>query len=101
MHALKNFIHLLMTPLAMASCSQRWAILRGFRLRRTACATLMLALGVGYLGSTSLVGDALLGPLERRYPPLELDAARACRPMWSCSARDMRRATTAGDGRPQ
>lgn len=77
MQAFKNFIHVLMTPLAMASIlAVAGAILRAARLRRTARAALILALAIGYLGSTSLVGDALLGPLERRYPPLDLDAAR-------------------------
>ncbi len=75
MHAFKNFVHMLLTPLALASLlAVLGAILRGFRLRRAALAVLILALCVGYLGSTSWVGDALLGPLERRYPPLELDA---------------------------
>jgi uncharacterized SAM-binding protein YcdF (DUF218 family) len=77
MQAFKNFIHMLMTPLAMASIlAVAGAILRAVRLRRTARAALILALTIGYLGSTNLVGDALLGPLERRYPPLDLDAAR-------------------------
>jgi uncharacterized SAM-binding protein YcdF (DUF218 family) len=76
MYAFKNFVHMLMTPLAMASIlAVAGAILRVFRLRRAARAALILALAIGYLGSTSLVGDALLGPLERRYPPLSLDAA--------------------------
>jgi uncharacterized SAM-binding protein YcdF (DUF218 family) len=75
MHALKNLVHMVLTPLALALIlAMLGVILRGFRLRRAALAMLILALGVGYLGSTSLVGDALLGPLERRYPPLELDA---------------------------
>jgi uncharacterized SAM-binding protein YcdF (DUF218 family) len=75
MHVLKNFAHMLLTPLAMASILAMAAvILRLLRLRRAALAMLIVALGIGYLGSTSLVGDALLGPLERHYPPLDLDA---------------------------
>ncbi len=75
MHALKNFVHMLLAPLALASLlALLGVILRGFRLRRAALVTLIVALAVAYLGSTNLVGDALLGPLERIYPPLGLDA---------------------------
>lgn len=76
MQAFKNFVHILMTPLALASIfAVAGAVLRAVRLRRAAHASLILAVAIAYLGSTALVGDALLGPLERRYPPLDLDAA--------------------------
>lgn len=75
MHAFKSLVHLLMAPLAIASLlAAIGVVLRVFRRRCAGIAMLLLALGIGYLGCTSLVGDALLGPLERRYPPLDLDA---------------------------
>jgi uncharacterized SAM-binding protein YcdF (DUF218 family) len=81
MHEVKNFAHFLATPFAMASClAMAGVVLLVFRMRRAGRAALVLALVVGYLGCTSLVGDALLGPLERRYPPLNLDATPADTP---------------------
>jgi uncharacterized SAM-binding protein YcdF (DUF218 family) len=63
-----------MTPLAIASIlAAIGVVLRIFRMRRAGLAVLIIALGVGYMGCTNLVGDALLGPLEARYPPLDLD----------------------------
>jgi len=44
-----------------------------FRLcgrRRISTAFLILAAAIAYAGSTVLIGDSLLGPLEREYPPL-------------------------------
>jgi uncharacterized SAM-binding protein YcdF (DUF218 family) len=44
-------------------------------LRRAAYALAASAAIVVYLGATALVGDALLGRLERVYPPLHVDQA--------------------------
>jgi uncharacterized SAM-binding protein YcdF (DUF218 family) len=44
------------------------------RRRGLARALLIGAAAVIYLGSVSIVGDALLGPLEHRYAPLPADA---------------------------
>ena len=75
MYAFKNFVHLLITPLVMASIlALTGVVLKALRMRRTAHAALILALAIAYFGCTSLVGDALLGPLEHRYLPLNLDA---------------------------
>jgi uncharacterized SAM-binding protein YcdF (DUF218 family) len=45
-------------------------IARGLRRRSLSRYLLLGAFLVAYLGSIPLVGDALLGPLERQYPPL-------------------------------
>jgi uncharacterized SAM-binding protein YcdF (DUF218 family) len=42
---------------------------------RTACRLYLVAALLTYLAATRLVGDALLGPLERRYAPLSDTAA--------------------------
>ena len=91
MHELKNLVHLLLTPLMLALMLAAFGlILRVFRLRRAAFAMLMLAVGVGYLGSTSLVGDALLGPLSGVTRRSSSTRCRAMSPMWWCWARGTR-----------
>jgi|SRR5450631_571780 uncharacterized SAM-binding protein YcdF (DUF218 family) len=68
---LKDFARILAAPLLLALLA---AIVSAvFRLsgrRRIAIGLLITAGGIAYFGSTSLVGDCLLGPLEQRYPPI-------------------------------
>jgi len=76
MHPLKNFVHIWLSPLmigfALAAVA---ALLRICRLKRASLALAALAASVVYLGSTALVGDALVRPLESAYPPLHADQA--------------------------
>ena len=53
-----------------------------------AAVTAALGVAVAYAGSIPLVGHALLGPLEQRYPPL---TATLWQTRWSCSAAAIRR----------
>lgn len=76
MHVLKGLIHLWLSPLlpSLAAAAVA-AALYASGWRRTASALALGALGTLYLGSTALVGDALLGPLERRFPAFSPDRA--------------------------
>jgi uncharacterized SAM-binding protein YcdF (DUF218 family) len=71
MQVVKNLIAVLAMPLsvtfllALASASCRVC-----GRRRVSIGLLAAASAVGYLGSVRIVGDALLAPLERQYPPL-------------------------------
>jgi uncharacterized SAM-binding protein YcdF (DUF218 family) len=67
----KNLIHLLVMPLPLSLiCAALAAIFRIRGWRRTAWGLLFAAAGIAYLGSMSVVGDALLEPLEARYAVL-------------------------------
>lgn len=69
MHVLKGFIHLWLSPLLPALAAAAVAVaLYACGWRRTASALALAAMGTLYLGSTALVGDALLGPLEHQFP---------------------------------
>lgn len=68
---LKQTFGLLGMPLCIALLFAVLAVAWQLRGRtRAACRLYLVAALVAYLGSTRLVGDALLGPLERRYVPL-------------------------------
>jgi len=71
MFALKNLIGTLAMPLAVAMLMALAAVLcRIAGWRRCALGLIIAAGTIGYLGSVSIVGDALLAPLERQYPAL-------------------------------
>lgn len=74
MYFLKQFVSALATPLVLAlTIAAVAAAFRFFRRPRVARWLLGCAAALGYLGSTPAVGDALLDPLERRYPSLRED----------------------------
>jgi uncharacterized SAM-binding protein YcdF (DUF218 family) len=76
--ALKNLIGTVAMPLAAASLAALTAVLCRIAGRRRLALGLIIAAGtIGYLGSVSIVGDALLEPLERQYPPLPETAVPA------------------------
>jgi uncharacterized SAM-binding protein YcdF (DUF218 family) len=67
----KALVAALVLPLVTAAVLLLFALaLRLSRFRRLAAAAAALALAVAYGGSIPLVGQALLRPLEQRYPPL-------------------------------
>ncbi len=71
MSNLKEIAHILAAPLLLAVlAAMAGAILRLCGRRRVATALIAIAVAIAYCGSTGIVGDGLLGPLERRYPPL-------------------------------
>jgi uncharacterized SAM-binding protein YcdF (DUF218 family) len=70
MEILKQLVGLLAGPLIVSSALSATALVRWIRRRRSTVWLLALAAAVGYLGSTRVVGDSLLWPLERQYPPL-------------------------------
>src|SRR5438105_5138756 len=73
MYALRHLIGLLASPLAVALLMVVAAlILRACRHRTLAHWLFAAAALLGYCGSIAIVGAALLGPLERAYPPLDL-----------------------------
>lgn len=73
-HLLKHWIGLLNLPLVLAALLTALAVACQLRGRRTAAWGLCLAAAlIGYLASISLVGDALIGPLEARYASLPED----------------------------
>jgi uncharacterized SAM-binding protein YcdF (DUF218 family) len=70
-YLIKQLVGALATPLAIALLiSAAAGICRALGRRRTAVWLLVSAATVAYLGAIAPVGDALLGPLERWYPPL-------------------------------
>jgi uncharacterized SAM-binding protein YcdF (DUF218 family) len=74
MHFLKHCVALFTAPLMLALMSAMAAA--AFRLRghrRASAALVALAIAIAYAGSTAVIGDSLLGPLEREYPPLRED----------------------------
>ena len=71
MSYLKEFAHILAAPLLLAMLAAiAGAIFRLCGRKRAATGLIAAAVGIAYFGSTVIVGDGLLGPLERRYPPL-------------------------------
>jgi uncharacterized SAM-binding protein YcdF (DUF218 family) len=74
LYSLKHGLEALLSPLSLALLLAVVGALCRFTGRaRAARALLSLAALLVYAGSMALVGDALLGPLERRYPPLHPD----------------------------
>jgi uncharacterized SAM-binding protein YcdF (DUF218 family) len=73
---IKELVGALASPLTIVFVIGGWAAVCRMRGRKQIAAWLVTsAAAVGYLGAIAAVGDALLGPLERRYPPLRLDQA--------------------------
>jgi uncharacterized SAM-binding protein YcdF (DUF218 family) len=71
MDVAKHLVGVLAMPLAAAFLLGLAAgVLRLCGRKRVSAAIVVAAGLIGYLGSVSVVGDALLAPLERRYPPL-------------------------------
>lgn len=71
MYGFKHFIGSLANPLLAGALIGLLALLcKLLRRRQWAIGLSIGALAVAYLGSTPLIGDALLSPLERQYPPL-------------------------------
>jgi uncharacterized SAM-binding protein YcdF (DUF218 family) len=76
LHHLKQWIGLLGMPLVVAFLVAAVAAAYRVRDRHQAARRLFLAAALlTYLASIRLVGDALLGPLERRYPSLSDEPA--------------------------
>jgi uncharacterized SAM-binding protein YcdF (DUF218 family) len=74
MHIVKHLVAFLSAPLMLAV----WlaAAATAFRLggrKRLSTALFILAAATAYASSTGVVGDSLLGPLERQYPALRDD----------------------------
>jgi uncharacterized SAM-binding protein YcdF (DUF218 family) len=70
----KELVGALASPLTIALLIGGWAAfcwMRGWK--QIAVCSLWLTAAVAYFGAIGPVGDALLGPLERQYPPLRLD----------------------------
>ncbi len=76
MHHLKQWFGMLNMPLLIAFLMAALGATYQLRGRhRLACRWLLSAAVLTYLASISLVGDALLGPLEQRYPSLSDERA--------------------------
>jgi uncharacterized SAM-binding protein YcdF (DUF218 family) len=74
LYSLKHGLEALLSPLTLALLLAVVGALCRFTGRaRAARALLLVAALVVYGGSIGLIGDALLGPLEHRYPPLHPD----------------------------
>lgn len=70
-YAVRQWIALLANPLIVALClALAGTFLVALRRRRLGRALFAAATVLAYVGSTAAVGDLLIGPLERRYPPL-------------------------------
>jgi uncharacterized SAM-binding protein YcdF (DUF218 family) len=75
LYLVKHWLEALLSPLSVSFSIVVIAVAcRLTRRVRLACALLMVAATVVYVGSIGVVGDALLGPLEHRYPPLRLES---------------------------
>src|SRR5580692_3831123 len=70
----KKSLEALLSPLALSLLIAVGALIC-WRLKRLRLARALLtaAAAIIYAGSFPIVGDALLGPLEHRYPPLRQD----------------------------
>jgi uncharacterized SAM-binding protein YcdF (DUF218 family) len=74
MHFLKQCAALFTAPLMLALLlAIAAAALRLRGRRRLSAALFILAAATAYASSTAVIGDSLLGPLERQYPPLRED----------------------------
>lgn len=74
MYAFKQLVGMLATPLLLALLLAIVGLaLRTLRWQRTSRSLLAVAVAIAWLGSLPVIGDALLSPLERRYPPLAID----------------------------
>lgn len=72
MHLIKQLIGAFARPLMIAVLIGAVAFVYRLRGRqRSATWLLVIAAAIVYLGATGRVGDALLGSLESRYPPLQ------------------------------
>jgi uncharacterized SAM-binding protein YcdF (DUF218 family) len=75
MHEFKQWVGSFATPLMISLVTSAVAgLCRTRGRRRLALWLLISALAIVYIGSLVPVGEALLAPLERRYPPLADDA---------------------------
>jgi len=75
---IKELLEILMLPITFASALVAIGVIcRLLGRKRTAAWLLGLAAAIAYFGSTGIVGDALLRPLENRYPPLILGQSPA------------------------
>src|SRR5256885_15895079 len=73
MYDIRHLIGLLASPLPVALLIVVAAIIfRTYKRRTLAHGLFICAALVSYFGSIAMVGAALLGPLERAYPPLDL-----------------------------
>lgn len=76
MHYLKQWFGVLNMPLLVAFLLAALGATYQLRNRhRVACRWFLAAAVLTYLASIRLVGDALLGPLERRYPSIAAERA--------------------------
>ena len=71
----KQWVALLATPLVLALLTAIAALACYAFKRRIATWLFIAAAVIAYAGSIPLVGNALLGPLERAYPPLHENAS--------------------------
>jgi uncharacterized SAM-binding protein YcdF (DUF218 family) len=75
MTVVKGIASILTKPLVIAMCvAVIAAAFRAFGRRRSAAGNALAAAMIIYLSALSPSADLLLGPLERRYPPLAVDA---------------------------
>ncbi len=71
-HTLRQLVGLIAKPLVIAMLLVAVAaICRACRRSRAAASLLITAAAIVFLSSMGWAGDALLGPLEREYPPLQ------------------------------
>jgi uncharacterized SAM-binding protein YcdF (DUF218 family) len=76
LYLVKHWLEALLSPLSLSFSIAVIAVAcRLTRRARLACTLLMVAAAVVYAGSIAVVGDALLGPLEHRYPPLRPESS--------------------------
>jgi uncharacterized SAM-binding protein YcdF (DUF218 family) len=72
---IKNLVSVLASPLLVAVVlGVAGAVCRSKANRRLGTVLMLSAVAVAYLGATPGIGNAMLVPLERRYPPLSGDA---------------------------
>jgi uncharacterized SAM-binding protein YcdF (DUF218 family) len=75
---IRHFVATLASPVVIALLiGAAGCVCRALGWRRLAVGAWATAFVIGYLGTLSPVGDALLGPLEHRYPPLRLEQSLA------------------------
>src|SRR5215472_14648461 len=70
-YAVRQWLELLLNPLAVALLlALAGGVSRALRHRRAAHVLFGAAAVIAYFGTIPLVANLLIGPLERRYPPL-------------------------------